>query len=220
MNPCLPTTDLRAAFLRMLVHGIYAPDEPSPSPAGDTDDAAEGAAEDGGGTDEDDELDDELDRDHDAVNAKPSRVKELSDEAAKWRRKFREASDRVTALEESRASEALQVENQDLRLRIPFNDECHHHDVSDRDAIWKLAGDDIKVAVKDDGTVDVERLRNVVGSLVERYPHFVRDDGPDPEPAGSGLPPSGKRTDGKVRPTDPGSNRSVLERKFPALRGH
>ena len=159
--------------------------------------------------------------------------KRLSDEAAKYRRlrneervlreaaeaKATEAAERIKALEEGQASEALKVENQDLRLRMAFNDECHAFDVSDRDAIWKLAGDDIKVAVNEDGTVDPERLRTVVGSLVERYPHFVKDDGPT-EPAGAGGPPSGRRTDGKVRSTwrtAPPS--ATLMQKFPALRG-
>lgn len=222
-------TDLRDAFLQALVHGAYAPDEPSPSPAADTgNDPPAGAAGDGGGTDDDDELDSDDELDTDVPDKK-----RLSDEAGKWRRlrneervqreaaeaKVKEAEDRIAALEDGKASEALTAENQDLRLRIAFNDECHHHDVSDRDAIWKLAGEDIKVAVKDDGTVDVDRLRTVVGSLVERYPHFVRDDGPT-EPAGAGGPATGRPTDGKVRHSDSGTNRSVLERKFPALRGH
>lgn len=222
------TTDLRGALLRMLVRGIYAPDEPSPSPAADTgNEPPDGAAGDGEGTDDDD-GDGESD-------VTPSDKKRLSDEAAKYRRlrneervqreaaeaKVKAAEERIAALEDGKASEALTAENQDLRLRMAFNDECHHHNVSDREAIWKLAGDDINVAVKDDGTVDVERLRTVVGSLVERYPHFVRDDGPDELPAGHGLPPSGKRTDGKSRnlPNDL-SNRSALAKKFPALRGH
>jgi hypothetical protein len=94
------------------------------------------------------------------------------------------------ALEEGQASEALKVENQDLRLRMAFNDECHAFDVSDREAIWKLAGDDIKVAVNEDGTVDPAPLRTVVGSLVERYPHsFVTRDLSSPA-----LPVAGART--------------------------
>lgn len=216
----LTTTDLRGAFLQALVHGAFAPEEPSPSPAADTDDAADGAAGDGGGADDDDELDTEV-----------SDKKRLSDEAGKYRRlrneervlreaaeaKAKEANERIKALEEGQASEALKVENQDLRLRIAFNDECHHHEVSDRDAIWKLAGDDIKVVVNDDGTVDVERLRTVVGSLVERYPHFVKDDAPEfVVPDG---PPTGRRTDGKMRHGGDGTTSTVLLQKFPALRG-
>ena len=101
---------------------------------------------------------------------------------------------------------------------VAFNDECRAHDVSDRDAIWKLAGDDIKVAVNDDGTVDMTRLRTVVGSQTERYPHFMKDEGPS-EPAGAGLPASGRRTDGKMRRNDAAAASTVLVEKFPALRG-
>lgn len=211
----LTTTDLRDAFLQALRSGAYAPEEPSPSPAGDAGtEPPDGAAGEGEGAD-----DDELDNDEaEGEDGKPSKVKILSDEAAKWRRKFRQATERIDALEQGQADEALRNENQDLRLRMTFNDECHAFDVSDRDAIWRLAGEDIKVAVKDDGTVDAERLRTVVGSLVERYPHFVKDDGPA-EPAGAGLPPSGRRTDGKVRSTGDGTTSSVLVQKFPALRG-
>ncbi len=101
---------------------------------------------------------------------------------------------------------------------MAFADECHAHDVSDRDAIWKLVGDDIKVAVNDDGTVDMTRLRTVVGSLTERYPHFVKDDAPAwVAPDG---PASGRRTDGTMRRNDDDAAAStVLVQKFPALRG-
>jgi hypothetical protein len=212
MSRCDPaTTDLREALLA-LEQACFAPDEPSPSPAADTgNEPPDGAAGDGEGTDELDNEDEATDE------AKVSRVKELSDEAAKWRRKFREANDRIDTLEKGNADEALKVENQDLRLRMAFNDECHAHDVSDRDAIWKLAGDDIRVAVNEDGTVDPARLRTVVGSLVERYPHFVKDEGPDWEPPTG--PPSGKRTDGKVRSMENGTPSATLMQKFPALRG-
>lgn len=217
----LTTTDLSEAFRSVLCSGTYAPEGPSPSLAGDTGtvERPDGAAGDGEGTD-DDEDDHGTDEEGEAEgeDGKPSKVKILSDEAAKWRRKFREATERLDALEKGQASEALMVENGDLRLRMAFNDECHAFDVSDRDAIWKLAGDDIKVAVKDDGTVDPARLRTVVGSLVERYPHFVKDKGPS-EPAGAGLPPSGRRTDGKMRDTGNGTASTVLVQKFPALRG-
>lgn len=221
MKPCLAVTDLRDAFREVILSGTYAPDEPSPSPAADTgNERPDGAAGDGGGADDDDELD-----------AQVSDKKRLSDEAAKYRRlrneervlreaaeaKAKEAAERIEALEKGQAGEALKVENQDLRLRMAFNDECHAHDVSDRDAIWKLAGDDITVAVNDDGSVDPTRLRTVVGSLVERYPHFVKDDGPgEVLPTG---PASGRRSDGKMRSTGNGTASTVLLQKFPALRG-
>ena len=100
---------------------------------------------------------------------------------------------------------------------MAFADECHAHDVSDRDAIWKLVGDDIKVAVNDDGTVDMTRLRTVAGSLTERYPHFVKDDAPAwVAPDG---PASGRRTDGTMRRNDAAAASTVLVQKFPALRG-
>ena len=214
MNGCLVVTDLREALLALARGAWFAPDEPSPSPAGDTgSEPPEGAARDGEDTTDDDELDND---DAATDDAKVSRVKELSDEAAKWRRKFREANDRIDTLEKGNADEALKVENQDLRLRMAFNDECHAHDVSDRDAIWKLAGDDITVAVNDDGTVDMTRLRTVVGSLTERYPHFVKDDAPAwVAPDG---PATGKRSDGKMRRNDAAAS-TVLVQKFPALRG-
>ena len=59
MNRCDPVTDLSEAFLSVLRSGTYAPEESSPSSAGDTGSGSDGAAEDGEGTDDDDELDDD-----------------------------------------------------------------------------------------------------------------------------------------------------------------
>ncbi len=73
------------------------------------------------------------------------------------------------------------------------------------------------MAVNDEGTVDMTRLGTVVGSLTERYRHFVKDDAPAwVAPDG---PASGRRSDGKMRRNDDDAASTVLVQKFPALRG-
>jgi hypothetical protein len=73
------------------------------------------------------------------------------------------------------------------------------------------------VAVNDEGTVDMTRLGTVVGSLTERYRHFVKDDRPAFVPPDG--PATGKRSDGKMRRNDAATASTVLVQKFPALRG-
>lgn len=200
------TVDLRPAFGRML--RSYAPDD-DPSPADDSAESELGD-DDAAGEGDDDNKDDD----------KPSRIKQLSDEAAKNRHRAKnaearlaEAEARIKQLEDANTNEALQAENAELKLRLAFNEACYLHKVSDRDAVWKLGGDDLKAIVDDEGKISDERLESVVQSIVTRYPHFAGDDETDEE-----LPdqPSGRMMNG-LRKSDAATSAEVLRKKFPAL---
>ena len=97
---------------------------------------------------------------------------------------------------------------------MAFNDTCHLYKVDDRDAVWRLAGDDLKTVADDEG-ISTERLDSVVRSVVSRYPHFTEDDAPDEEPLplfSSGRPTNAAKQSGAA------GDLEVLRMKFPALR--
>ncbi len=232
MNPCHPgPSDLRHVFARALALTANAPEgePPSPSDQADTDPAPAGAGTEGEGAnhesvESDDEPDDEPD--HEPVEltadeARVPRIKQLSDEAAKWRRKFRQTEERVKALEDGQATEALRAENRSLRLRMAWDRATSDAQLRDADAAWKLAEDDLKaVEIKDDGTVDTNRIGEIVTYVITRYPYLV-DQEPEPAPPSDGFPntrPSGPRTNGKARQNTTAMDMATLQKKFPALR--
>lgn len=198
--------DLSPAFARMV--SVFAPDgegDDDPSPAADSDDDVS-LPDDAAG-----EGDEETD---DTEPVKNPKQKAASEEAKRYRLKLRQAEARIKELEDGSASDELRAENAELRLRLAFNDACHDYKVTDREAVWRLAGDDLKTIVEDDGTVSSERLEAVVRSVVTRYPHFTEDEAPEPD-----LPtePSGRQTN-NARKSSSASDLEALRKKFPALR--
>jgi hypothetical protein len=94
------------------------------------DDAAtDGAAEEGEGSDQDDEV-------------KDPRIKKLNNEAAGWRHRFWDAEKRIAELEQSRANDDLKADNRELRLRLAFERAGAIVRLKDVDAAWKLSLDD------------------------------------------------------------------------------
>lgn len=146
--------------------------------------------------------------------------KKLSEEAAKWRHKFREAEDRIKKLEDAHGAEALQASNRELRLRLAF--ERAGRDFKDMEAAWLLAQEELAtVKFGDDGTPDASRISEIVGRVGSKYPYLVEaaDAQPDPSssPSGAGAS-SGSPMNGK-RKSDSGTSAQILQKKFPALRG-
>lgn len=142
--------------------------------------------------------------------------RKLSQEAKKWRRKFREAEARVQELEGT-AGEKEEVRS--LRLRLAFERAARTVHLEDLDAAWKLAEEDLKVVdVHNDGTVDTDRLGDVVAHVAHRYPYLVHEDetaseGYHPPPSSpSGRPMNGR----KVKSS--GLDADALAQRFPALR--
>lgn len=218
MNPCHPTTlhDLRDTFG---LARVFAPDPSSgPSLPDDDDEPDPPSAEDTENHDSDDTAGGGEGQDEDDEPIDNPELKALHDEAAKWRRQFRDAQERIQQLEDEHGAEALRAENRELRLRLAF--ERATGEFRDVDAAWKLAQDDLTtVDVDEDGTVDANRIGEIANALAQRHPYLVEPpddatDGPQPPPAApSGRPVNGRRT--KTGTDAP----SALERKFPALRG-
>jgi hypothetical protein len=193
-------------------------DATGPSPAADPDvPSPDNAAGEG---DEDDTDPAELDENE----VKNHRLKQLSDEAAKWRRKFRQANERAEKLEATATDDALREENRTLHLRLAWERATTNARLRDADAAWTLGQEELKSVEVTEGQVDTARIGEIVSTVVTRYPYLVE---PEDEPASPStpsdvfpdLPKSGKRTDGKRPVNTDQANRSALEQRFPALRG-
>lgn len=212
MNRCLPDRfDLRFSFHD---RSTFAPaDDTVPSPAAEPGPVLPDDAAGEGGDNEPDELNDD--------EIKNPRLKELSDEAAKWRRKYRKAQERASELENVAADEAVREENRSLRVRLAWERATTNARLRDADAAWALAQDDLQAVEITDGKVDTNRIGEIVNHVIKRYPYLVAEDEPETQVA-DGFPdtqPSGRRTDGKVRQQGAAVDLAALQRKFPALRG-
>jgi hypothetical protein len=190
--------DLRGAFTTA---PAWAPDDeppaqptPSPDDSAPDDVAGEGAGQ-GSGEGEPPEN---------------PELKKLHDEAARHRVRAKDAEAKADAL-------ADQVRT--LTIRLAFNALASDANLTDLDAAWKLAAGDLRaVEVGEDGTVDTDRLGQIVAHVAERYPYLAAAPTPATATTDSFPPglPSGRPTNTRRR--DP-SDLSVgqLEAKFPAL---
>lgn len=213
MNRCHPDPfDLRPAFAAALGLLAAAPaddEDTGPSPAADDGPVVPAGDAAGEGDDDEDTTDDDADN---------PRIKELSDEAGKWRRKLRQAEKRIAELEDGQASD-LQDENRTLRLRLAW-ERATAGKLKDIDAAWKLAEDALKAVEVKDGEVDIERLGEIVAHVIDRYPYLVEADKPANDTPSSPWPDGGADT-GKPPKKKPGqgTDRATLAKKYPALRG-
>lgn len=190
-NPAPRSTDLRDAF----THARFMDDgePPTPTPAADPDQASAGGAV-------------------GAPEAEPEppgnpEAKRLSDEAARYRHRAKDAEAKV---------DDLTGQVRTLTLRLAFITAAHAADLTDTDAAWKLAADDLRaVEVGEDGTVDANRLTQIVDHVTNRYPYLT--SAPFPA-AADRFPPPRTPADagrgGRVGALDTAS----LAKKFPALR--
>jgi len=208
------TFDLRPAFATALGLRSFMPaDATGPSPADDP----EGHDSDDAAGEGDEQEAAELDGDE----VKTPRLTELSDEAAKWRRKFRETTKRLEGLEAGQASDELQQENRSLKLELAWDRATRtvawNH--GSEEVAWKMAQDQLPATLNEDGTVDGTRIGEVVNAVVKQYPFLIQQE-PEEAPPADAFPnttPSGPRTNGKVRQSS-GTDLATLQRKFPALR--
>ena len=232
MNRChRDPFDLRAAFALALGTTAGAPDDP-PSPpaagAGSFDDGEPGDTTAGtvvGHAEEEGEDDQEA--------IKNPRMKELSDEAAKYRRQRREAVERAEAAEkrikelEAEGGLKQQVatltdDNRSLRLRLVFERAASIVGCKDMDAAWKLAAEGLAaVDVKDD-TVDENKVGEIVTHLTERHPYFFawddeQDTGTADKKDAFPQEASGRPMNGKRHTSDSTTDTAVLAKRFPAL---
>lgn len=204
MNRCHPV-DLRHAFDLIVTFdgGDDDPDERDPDPSPPAEDANDGGDAAGG----------EGNGDTDApVNPE---LKRLHDEAARHRVRARTAEDQVATLTD---------ENRTLRLRLVFNEAAADADLTDTNAAWKLASDDLAaVSIDEDGTVDVTRLGQIIDHIADRYPYLVAAPAPTPEDQAlrdrfPALAPSGASTDRRRTYDRSALDHGHLAKKFPALR--
>jgi hypothetical protein len=201
----MTTFDLRAAFSR----------DHFRMPA-DVDDSAGGKGEeDVGASGSEDTEDEELEH---------PRIKQLSDEAAKYRRERNEWRKRAEEAE-AKAGDAETVRT--LRLELGFERLATKARISDIEAAWRLVEDDLRAVKIEDDQVDAERLQQIVDHVVERYP-YLRDDYAPSKEEGEGDPSSspsdhstnaasGRPVNGR-RKSDAGTDFGALAKKFPALR--
>lgn len=178
------------------------PAEPDPSPDDDgTAEPTNGVAGEGEGQGSGD----------DESPANPE-LKKLHDEAARHRVRAKDAESKVESLTEQVRA---------LTLRLAFNGLAGEADLTDLDAAWKLAADDLRaVEVGEDGTVDTDRLGQIVKHVAERYPYLTSSPPPATTTGTDAFPPtepSGRSTHGKRIPTGD-LDTARLEVKFPALR--
>ncbi len=180
------------------------------------------AGEDGSAPGEDEGQDDNDDNDNDDQDVDNPRLKQLSDEAAKYRRKMKEWRQRAEEAE-AKAGDTVRT----LRLELAFERLATRAKITDIEAAWRLVEDDLKAVKVEDDQVDAERMQQIVDHVVERYP-YLRDDYASQKEEGEGDPPSspsgtstnaasGRPVNGRRR-SDAGADFGALARKFPALR--
>ena len=137
-------------------------------------------------------------------------AKRISDEAARYRHRAKQAEGKV---------EALTDQVRTLTLRLAFTIEATAANLTDIDAAWKLSADDLRaVELNEDGTANTERLGQIVNHVATRYPYLATD----PTPAATdGFPPvTPPRTDSSAgrRGNIGALDTETLAKKFPALR--
>lgn len=128
----------------------------------------------------------------------PSRIKQLSDEAAKYRTRAKAADERADQADSTIRD--LRIENAFIRHALPL--------VDDVTAAWKLA-DHALAKVDDDD--NVTGMKELVQSVIRNYPYL--EGQPDTMPMA--LPGSGGSPINGRRQTDDVTSRAVLEKKYP-----
>lgn len=210
MNRCHPA-DLRTALVLSAHYDgdedDTDPDEPrEPDPSPPAAGATDAAGGEGEGNDES------------PANDEPPTnpvLKKLHDEAARHRNRAKAAEEQVAS---------LTAENRNLRLRMEFNEAAIYADLTDPDAAWKLAADELAtVCIDEDGTVHSERVGEIIANVAERYPYLVAAPAPTAEEQAlqdrfPALVPSGSSAERRRRPSRPALDTAYLARKFPALR--
>ncbi len=211
----MTTFDLRLAFPRHYFRMPADEDERRRTEAA----RSAGGEEEGGGTGNDDDDNDNQDVDN-------PRLKQLSDEAAKYRRERNEWRKRAEEAEakvgDANAGETVRT----LRLELSFERLATRAKITDIEAAWRLVEDDLKaVNIDDEGVVDAERMQQIVNHVVERYPYLRDDYAPQKEEGDPSSSPSGTSTNAASgrpvngrRRSDAGADFGALARKFPALR--
>jgi hypothetical protein len=159
-------------------------------------------------TDDDEEETDDTDDTKDREPTRDEKLKAVHDEAAKWRRKFRDLEAKVAA------------DNRADRLQVSFlKAVLARKEPLDTDSAWTLMegrGFLDAVTVDEDGTVDDETMAEALAKVLDRYPWLGDGDAngdPDPKP----RPP---RTGGARKQPDSaqGNGGGDLRHRFPALR--
>lgn len=161
-----------------------------------------------------------------ADEVKVRRIKQLSDEAAKWRTKFREAekaladlagvkgrADTAETNSKTTVGQLREGRMENAFLKVAFGK------VADVDAAWKLTdGMRAEVKVNEDGTV--EGLEAVLAKVLESFPYLTPKPAEQVDQVDSFQPltPSGRPNNGKRNGTD-SVDYEKLAKLFPALRG-
>lgn len=194
------TYDLRNL---LVLPAVWAPDDPPAGPDPSPDDAAPPAGDVAG------EGDQEPAPEADTGRPDNPGLKKLHDEAARNRVRAKDAEAKVTVLTDQVRS---------LHLRLAFNAAATDATITDTEAAWKLAADDLRaVDVAEDGTVDATRLGQILTHVADRYPYLAA--APATTATASGFPPagpSGRQTNGKRNDTRVLDEQRLIS-KFPAL---
>lgn len=147
--------------------------------------------------------------------------KRLSDEAAKYRRERNELRAQVEDLTRKVAGKQTNDDYEktirSLRLELAWERAATGAHISDIEAAWRLAADDLAGVKVEDGKVDTERLQQIVDHVAQRYPYLTDDYAPDDANVVTATSPSGRPVNGK-KDSQLGTDRRALEKKFPALR--
>lgn len=202
--------DLREAFARSRSFR-------SSMPADD-----DGTDDNAGGEDEGQEQEDDTESDNDNP-----RIKQLSDEATKYRRERNEARRQLDELKGKGGKSDDSETVRRLRLELSFERLATKAKISDIEAAWRLVEDDLKAVKVEDDRVDAERLQQIVDHVVERYPYLRDDYAPQKDKDTEGDPSSspsdtstnatsGRPINGRRR-SDTGLDARTLTAKFPAL---
>lgn len=200
----------------------------------------------GGGDDQDDDEDDGDDDDADDKSKTSSRVKELSDENAKWRLKYKNRGQRIAQLEaeieklkqgkpKSKSedddddaggddkSNELKTENEKLKeklvtqqIRMEFNDL-----VTGSDALAKFKNPKTAFRLLDLSEVEIDEDGDITGlddaiKALAKSDPYLLDTGKDDEDEDERQPTAGQPTGRKKGRGNP--NRDKLLEKYPALR--
>ena len=194
--------------------------------------------------DDDDEDESDEDEDEDDKSKADPRIKELSDENAKWRVKFRKRGERITELEAENeklrkgdspkkdedkddtsgaaADSAIKTENEELKQRLAaqairqeFNDL-----VSGDKALAKFANPKTAFRLLDLDEVEIDEDGDITGldvaikALAKSDPYLLAKASKDDDDEGG---PAGQPTGGRGKGKG-NPNRDKLLDKYPALR--
>lgn len=230
--------DLRSAFAMLPAAG--APDDDDGGDDGDDDETEDDEDDDtdDGDDDGDDGGSDEQDDDDGSADDKVQnkRIKELSDENAKWRRKVRRLERELKASKKSGKKDDDEDSGPDpevLSLRAENAFLKSSGDLGITSAKGQKAAlkflEDYRDDYIIDGTVDADEMKAALEEIVEEYP-WIKDadtskskgkndsDDDDDSDANNGRRASGRQTNGKKKTGKDSLDAETLRQKFPALR--